>query len=51
MSRRGVIEVPIAGKCERCGKVEKLRPYGPDNENICLKCGMKEVALREYYKP
>ena len=51
MSRRGVIEATPPDKCERCGKVEKLRPYGPDNENICLKCGMKEVALREYYKP
>jgi len=29
-------------KCELCGKVAELRPYGPNGENICFDCGMKD---------
>src|SRR4030095_6267735 len=29
------------GKCEMCGKQDELRPYGPNNENICFDCAMK----------
>ena len=43
MSRRGVIEVTPPAKCELCGDVAELRPYGPNNENICFECGMKDV--------
>jgi hypothetical protein len=25
-----------------CGKVEECRPYGPNNEQICFECGMKD---------
>jgi hypothetical protein len=32
------------GKCEMCGKAEELRPYGPNNENICFDCAMKDEA-------
>jgi hypothetical protein len=32
------------GKCELCGAVEELRPYGPNNENICFACGQKDEA-------
>jgi hypothetical protein len=32
------------GKCELCGKVEELRPYGPNNENICFDCAMQDEA-------
>jgi hypothetical protein len=32
------------GKCAFCGKVDELRPYGPNNENICYECGMKDEA-------
>ena len=42
MSRRGVIEVTEPNKCQLCGKVAELRPYGPNNENICHPCGMKD---------
>lgn len=28
--------------CELCGKVEELRPYGPNGELICFECGMKD---------
>ena len=42
MSRRGVIEVTPAAKCDLCGEKAELRPYGPKGENICYKCGMKD---------
>jgi hypothetical protein len=32
------------GKCELCGKNDELRPYGPNNENICFDCAMKDEA-------
>lgn len=32
------------GNCELCGKADELRPYGPNNENICFDCGMKDEA-------
>lgn len=32
------------GKCELCGKQDELRPYGPDNKNICFDCAMKDEA-------
>lgn len=28
-------------KCEYCGKVADLRPYGKNGERICYECGMK----------
>ena len=30
------------GVCEMCDEVEELRPYGPNGENICFECGMKD---------
>ena len=30
--------------CELCGKKDELRPYGPNGENICFDCGMKDKA-------
>lgn len=27
--------------CELCGKTDELRPYGPNGENVCFRCGMK----------
>lgn len=32
------------GKCELCGAADELRPYGPNNENICFDCAMKDEA-------
>ena len=31
-------------QCELCGKVDELRPYGPNGERICFDCGMKDEA-------
>lgn len=30
------------GKCELCGEVKETRPYGPNGEEVCFKCGMKD---------
>ena len=32
------------GKCQMCGKQDELRPYGPNNQNICFDCAMKDEA-------
>lgn len=45
MSRRDVIEQTEDAKCELCGKLAELRPYGPNGEHICFACGMKDEAL------
>lgn len=37
-----VIAVEPDGKCELCGTVSELRPYGPNGERICYECGMKD---------
>ena len=36
-------------KCELCGKVDELRPYGPRGERICFDCAQKnpEAAKRQ----
>ena len=47
MSRRGVIEATPPDKCELCGEIAELRPYGPNNENICYPCGMKDEKAAE----
>jgi hypothetical protein len=43
-ARRGVIEQTAPQKCELCGEIEELRPYGPNGENVCFPCGMKDKA-------
>ncbi len=35
------------GKCELCGKVDELRPYGPKGERICYDCAMKDEPTTE----
>lgn len=46
MSRKSgsffIIEGESDGVCELCGKIDELRPYGPNKENICFACGMKD---------
>lgn len=39
-------------KCDLCGKVEETRPYGPNGENVCFDCGMKdeESAKKQFGK-
>lgn len=34
--------------CELCGDFAETRPYGPNGENVCFPCGMKnEAAAKE----
>lgn len=34
-------------ECELCGTSAELRPYRPNDENICMECGMKDRATTE----
>lgn len=34
-----ILEVTPPAKCELCGKMAELRPYGPNGEQICFQCG------------
>lgn len=45
MSRRGIIEKTRPAICEFCGEKQELRPYGPNGENICFECGMKDEKM------
>jgi hypothetical protein len=44
MSRLGVIEATPPQKCELCGTRAETRPYGPNGEEVCFPCGMKDEA-------
>ena len=48
MSGKGFIEEEPSQACELCGKFEETRPYGPNQEEVCFECGMKnqDAALR-----
>ena len=39
-------------KCEMCGNMDELRPYGPGGMKVCFSCGMKDEkeAIRQYRK-
>jgi len=43
---------PKVAACDLCGKVEELRPYGPNGESVCFDCAMKdeEAAKRQLAK-
>lgn len=47
MSGPGVIAPEPAQMCELCGKIDECRPYGPNNEQICFDCGMKDPVTTE----
>ena len=38
-----IIEPEEDEKCEYCGKIDELRPYGKNGANICFDCGMKNI--------
>lgn len=47
-----VIEELPPEKCESCGQMDELRPYGARKANgarmwICFDCGMKDTAERD----
>ena len=42
MTSRGIISEEPPQQCEMCGVIEECRPYGPNNEQICFECAMKD---------
>jgi hypothetical protein len=44
MSGLGFIAPEPDQMCEMCGKIDECRPYGPNDEQICFDCAMKDEA-------
>lgn len=42
MSSRGIIQEELPQRCEMCGVIDECRPYGPNDEEICFDCAMKD---------
>lgn len=42
MSGRGFIAAEPDQMCEVCGKIDECRPYGPNGEQVCFECAMKD---------
>lgn len=42
MSGLGIIAQEEDQECELCGAFEECRPYGPNGEQVCFDCGMKD---------
>ena len=40
---RAIVAQP-PGRCDLCGVVAETRPYGPNGEDVCFDCGMKDEA-------
>ena len=47
MSGRGIIAQQPPECCELCGTIDECRPYGPNDENICFDCAMKDEKTAE----
>ena len=45
-----IIEEEPDARCELCGKIEELRPYGPNGERVCFDCMMKDepAAIKRF---
>ena len=40
--KKFIISEQGSEKCEYCGKISELRPYGKNGANICFECGMQD---------
>lgn len=40
LSKTGFTEMPQ--RCISCGIINETRPYGKNNEEICIDCGLKD---------
>ena len=47
MSGPGFIAEQLPEVCEMCGTIAECRPYGPNDENICFECAMKDKETTE----
>lgn len=45
MSGKGLIAPELDQMCELCGSIDECRPYGPNGEQICFDCGMKDEVI------
>jgi len=52
MSGLGIISHEPDQCCEFCGIIDECRPYGPNDEQICFECAMKdeETTNRKFNK-
>ena len=41
------VQVEQPAVCQYCGRLEELRPYGPNGERICYECAQKDVKTTE----
>lgn len=42
MSSLGIIQEESPQACTMCGVIDECRPYGPNDEEICFECAMKD---------
>jgi hypothetical protein len=47
MSGRGFIALEPDQVCELCGIIAECRPYGPNDEQVCFDCAMKDEKTAE----
>lgn len=47
MSGPGIIAPEPPQRCEFCGTIDECRPYGPNDEQICYDCGLKDPDTTE----
>ena len=47
MSGPGFIAPEDEQYCELCGIIAECRPYGPNDEQICFDCAMKDEKTTE----
>jgi len=47
-----IISTEKPQQCDFCNKIAELRPYGPNEECICLECMRKNpaMAIIQFYK-
>jgi hypothetical protein len=42
-----IIEGENRQQCDLCGRIDELRPYGPNREKICFDCAMSTPELKK----
>lgn len=47
MSGLGIIQEESPQACTMCGVIDECRPYGPNDEELCFDCAMKDPETTE----
>ena len=47
MSGLGIIQEESPQACQVCGVIDECRPYGPNDEEICFDCAIKDEETTE----